>query len=295
MLVFITPIRHPHNSTNFRKVEELFEMTLRSICHQSDIHFHVVVVCNSRPNISFIDNRISYHIVDYPPPCNIRSAKLHQTDQVRDKGMKILSGALYARNLNPEYVMFVDSDDLISNQIASFVNSRKGNPGWFIDKGYFYDYPTGRIQRKSGLVDVCGSTLILNASILYRITSIPHDLDASSSQAELATRVPISIIDHIYGDHPYTRRYFSDHGYNLQPLPFRGTAWVLRTGEQYSHHQSGPIGIPPNERFTSEFGCPPRPYARATLLEMLHEQYLSGKSTIGSIMRRFRGSRPIPS
>src|SRR5262249_21293564 len=124
MLVFVTSIRNPLNCNNFERIEKLLEATLHSACSQTDGEFRVVVVCNAIPKIGYHDPRISFHLVDFPPPSLKRQAETGMSAVVRDKGTKILAGMLYARRFQPDYFGILDADDLLSKNLVAFVKSQ---------------------------------------------------------------------------------------------------------------------------------------------------------------------------
>src|SRR5438046_2089763 len=97
MLAFVTAIRHPNNTNNIQRVEELFEVTLQSMCSQLDAAFRVIVVCNELPKIRFSDPRVHYHKVTFPAPCAPGMPVSDIEVAIRDKGTRILSGILLAR------------------------------------------------------------------------------------------------------------------------------------------------------------------------------------------------------
>ena len=188
MLVFITTIRHPHNSNDFGKVESLFEMSLRSVCSQTDAKFRVIVVTNVKPRIGYDDPRVIYHLVDFPPPSTDRCATTSLFACVRDKGSKLLSGMLLARRFRPDYFAFFDADDLVSRRLAAFVNTTQSAAGWYVDAGYVVNYRSWRVQRKSGLVRYCGTSLIPKAAELLRLADVDAGLSEFSTQTRAAGR-----------------------------------------------------------------------------------------------------------
>jgi len=179
MVTFLTSIRHPQNSINFAKVEALFEMSLRSVCAQTDPDFRVVVVANEQPRITFTDPRVTYHLVDFPCP------ERRVSTLFRDKGTKLISGMLAARQFKPDYFAFFDADDFVSRRIAQFVNSHQSDGGWFVDSGYVVNSRSWTTQRKSGLYRYCGTTLIPNAAQMYRLAHIDETVSADISQDEI--------------------------------------------------------------------------------------------------------------
>jgi hypothetical protein len=215
MLVFLTSIRHPQNSNAFAKVEKLFEISLRSVCAQTDPNFSVVVVCNARPRIEYDDPRVIYHIVDFPPPSTERKAEISINALCRDKGTKLVAGMLRARSLDPSYFMIFDADDLVSRRTAGFINARPGTPGWYVDAAYAINYTTKRVQRKHGLVRFCGTSLVPNARELYRLVGVDSACPINCSQDEIMAMAPPRVIENVVGNHPYMVGFFVRHGLRM--------------------------------------------------------------------------------
>jgi hypothetical protein len=286
MLVFLTCIRHPESSTNYAKVEQLFEMALRSICAQADDNFRVVVVCNTRPAIDFDDARVAYHVVDFPPPAQGPWATGRDAKAI-DKGTKLLSGQLFARRFAPQHIALVDADDLVSRRIAGYVNARPDAGGWYVDAGYTFNYVTARVQRRNSMIRSCGSGVIVRAATLDELShAAMRGLDETSSQAELQRAVPPAFLAHALCDHRFTIDYLASHGVALEPLPFRAIAWVQETGENYSRPKGTLTGVPLTPAFRKEFGIDDAQFAAdgVTMKERLREATVSAQSWMGSIL-----------
>jgi hypothetical protein len=294
MVTFLTSIRHPHNSNNFAKVESLFEMSLRSVCSQSDPNFRVVVVANAVPRIDFADSRVSYHIVDFPCPDPKRSSEVSINALFRDKGTKLIAGMLAARQFNPSYFAIFDADDFVSRRIAQFVNSNPNEAGWYVDSGYAINAKQWTTQRKSGLYRYCGSTLIPNAVQLLRLANIDESTRTDISQEEIITLVSSRFINHVIGNHTYMIGYLASHGLQMKPLPFRAACWMLETGENYSKRRDGGYGLPVNEEFCREFGISPAPpiTRKATLGERVREGLGAAISAAGTLRDRSKFPKP---
>jgi hypothetical protein len=292
MLVFLTSIRHPQNSNNFAKVEKLFEISLRSVCAQTDSNFSVVVVCNAKPRIEYDDPRVIYHIVDFPAPSADRVAGIKLNLMLRDKGFKLVAGMLRARTLDPSYFMIFDADDLVSRRTAAFVNARPGTPGWYVDGAYVINYATKRVQRKHGLVRFCGTSLVPSARELYRLARIDSACPVNCSQDEIMAMVPPGFIEGVIGNHKYMVGYFARHGLRMKPLPFRAAAWVLQTGENHGAFKGPEYGLPLSPWFVEEFGLTeltPDSAASATVGDRLWEAFGCTKSWFGSLRLRLVG------
>ena len=254
MLFFITAMRHPHNSNNYQKLESLLEMSLRSVCAQTDPSFRVIVVCHRNPQIKLADARITYHLIDFPPPCRENMPVTDIQVGFRDKGTKILSGVLLARKLGASHVAFFDADDLISKKVAGFVKANPDSPGWYVNSGYALDYSNWRVQRKYGLIRYCGTTLITNLAELLKASKINSNIDETSTQEQLLAKVPLNIVKHIFGDHQCMAGLFASHGLRMRPFPFPASVWVLRNGENFTVSKNLFRGVPVNQYFKDEFG-----------------------------------------
>jgi hypothetical protein len=296
MLVFLTSIRHPHNSNDYRQVERLFDQALRSVCAQTDPNFRVVVVCNAIPRVEYQDPRVFYHVVDYPPPSKFAGSSTGMPALSRDKGTKLLAGMLFARRFRPSYFAIFDADDLLSNRIAAFVNARPDTGGWYVDAGYAIDCGTWRVQRKHGLVRYCGTSLIPNAAALLRVSGVGDGLRENARPEDLLRLASPSFIDHIIGNHPFMVKFMSDRGVRMRALPFRAVAWVIGTGQ--NHTMTGALagGVPMGKRFAAEFTVtePAAAHGSPSLPERVAESMRALLSALGSKRDDVLGRPAIP-
>lgn len=88
MLAFVTSLRHPHDSTDYLRVEQLLHQTLGPLAQQPSRDFHVFVVGNRAP-ASALPEQTTFVEVDFPPPVPTRGAQFGREPIVRDKGTKI--------------------------------------------------------------------------------------------------------------------------------------------------------------------------------------------------------------
>lgn len=254
VLAFLTAVRHPDTTSDFSTVEALLERTLRSICQQEDPRFVAIVTSNVVPRIRLSDPRVVFHIVDFPPPFRRADGTIPLGGMLRDKGMRLLSAALLARRFLPDHFAFVDSDDLVSRRLSRFTNADVRAPGWYVDDGYVLDDGRRRVQRKSGLVRYCGSSLLPNATELLRIADVAPSLDEYSSPDALSAAVSEQFIETVIGDHRAMVPLFAARGLRMQAIPFRSACWVRSTGANYSSSTSRANGVPLSAAFCQEFG-----------------------------------------
>lgn len=296
MVTFLTSIRHPRSSNNFAKVESLFEMSLRSVCSQTDPDFRVVVVANDLPRISFRDSRVTYHIVDFPCPDPQRCRELRIPVVYRDKGTKLIAGMLAARKFNPDYFAIFDADDLVSRRINQFVNTHPNEAGWYVDSGYIVNARMWTTQRKSGLFRYCGSTLVPNAAQLLRLARIGDAVSTDLSQDQIVQLSSPQFVDHVIGNHPYMIGYFASHGLQMRPLPFGAACWMLETGENSASRFPVGYGLPISEEICREFGISGAAanHRPASIADRVRENLGAAVSSAGALRHRVWSGFPLP-
>jgi hypothetical protein len=216
MLAFVTSLRHPDNSTDYRRVEALLERTLRSIDGQRDRRFGVVVVGNVRPPFSLPDHA-EFVPVDFPAPSPVRSARTDREAVLADKGTKLAIGMVAARRSGASHAMVVDADDYVSRRIAGYVNQHPEAPGWYVDDGYVLSAEHGVIHPVTRFNERCGTSLIMRTDLL----GVP-DLPLTASQDELREGFGAFTVRELLGSHRTAVAHFAQQGTPLVPLPFPG-------------------------------------------------------------------------
>lgn len=218
MLVFVVPLKSAKVSKSWDTVCQLFERTLRSVCQQTSSQFHVIVVCNEKPEIKFQHPQVSYMQVDLPIPGEDYLSK------EKDKMCKMLLGMNEARRLNPSHIMFVDADDCVSKNLAAFVEKNNHENGWFISQGYEYRADINQLKvRKKNL------HLRTNTSHIIRIDLLEPDMDTQFDEV----RRKDFILNHID-----TANILKSRGTPLAKLPFPGMVYITDNGENMWWDQS---------------------------------------------------------
>jgi len=213
MIVFIIPLKSRKVSAHWEKVSQLFERCLKSVCHQTDSDFHVIVVCHEKPEISFQHSNVSYVEADFPPPgSDIRDRRI-------DKGKKTIIGLRKALEFQPNHAMIVDADDCLSCRVAEFVNKHPNANGWFINQGYVYQEKSPFIYfRKAHFHHWCGTCNIAKFSLWPLPESDNH--------------YPTQLIDYYSGcNHKHIEKELKKKGTPLQPLPLTGVTYIIGNGE----------------------------------------------------------------
>lgn len=195
MLTFVIPVKSRSVASDWRNFSQLFERTLISTCNQTDSNFRVTVVCHEIPDITYHHENVHFIHPNFAPPSKINiNTKKYLIDKRIDKGDKIRLGVTYAKEeFNTDYVMLVDSDDFISNKVASFVNSNGNDiPGWYVGKGYLsLSWKNILIVTKNKFNYLCGSSVIVKPNLVehffdrgkidlyfdHRLTTINSDIE----------------------------------------------------------------------------------------------------------------------
>ena len=131
MITFIICVKHPDNCHSYNNTWKLLENTLDSVCNQTDKDYNVIVVSNKtlrrRNGIKFIElNWSAPTLDDWQMSDDLKDrSNSKQMDNIRiDRGTKYIIGLKEARKrgLFSHFVMFVDADDFIHQDVAKFVN-----------------------------------------------------------------------------------------------------------------------------------------------------------------------------
>lgn len=178
MLGFVVPIKPKPLSKDWGYENLLLERTIRSICSQQNDKFKVFIVHNEKPQINFSHPNIEYVHYPYPAVTINDIEDFHSyvkqyyneiyAERMMDKGKKIFYGCKKAIEFHCDFIMAVDSDDLVSNLLAGFVNqvSHSEIAGWRIKNGYIYEEGSRLAIKSKQIFGINGSTHIIRASII---------------------------------------------------------------------------------------------------------------------------------
>ena len=211
MLVFIVPLKSKTVSKSWTRVSNLFERTARSICSQTVDDFRLIVVCNELPETEFIHPNMEFMNVNIFP---IESThEWINRGREDDKARRIMAGMDKAIEYNPSFVMVVDADDCIRNNLVEYVLSQPTDKGWYVASGYIYKLGSRWLYKKRNEFQiVCGSSLILR----------PEDVS--------------KVITHDAHGHCYHHQSLPSKLIPLDPLPFPGAIYTVLNRE--NHHMT---------------------------------------------------------
>lgn len=179
MLAFVLPFKPKSQSRNWQKDCALLEATISSLLNQESEDYKIYVVYSDNPNLQLLSDKISLIHFDHafvefentPDADNSLSNRDKLIVARRwDKCRKIFYGCKKAKEDGCLYIMSVDSDDLISNKLVSYIDEKtreKDIPGFYITKGYLYRPSSKRIIRvEKNMQSFNGSTHILRSDLI---------------------------------------------------------------------------------------------------------------------------------
>ena len=237
MIGFVIPVAPKDKTSNWSKSTELLRRTISSILNQSSSNFRIYVVFEDRPEIDFSSEKIiqiqlnlkgqkASHMSDYHTHVR-KHFKLGYEDIMLNKGIKLTRGCAEAKNNRCTHVMCVDSDDLIADDIAAFVEKNPLEYGWYIDRGYTWNEGRSFLLRHNSLTGINGSTHIIRTDL------IPCDFHSKF------------FYDYtLFESHGYTKkRLFRENGVNLKPFSTRGVIVVKHNGNASNDYFKSPTNI----------------------------------------------------
>ena len=132
--LFIIPLKAESNASNWGKTCQFLDRSLKAIEGQDCSDHHTFIVCNESPEITANLERTTVI------PTDIRvDGSFGQFSGRKDKQKKCYRGLIEAREMNPDYVMILDSDDLVHRKLVSYCLDRPEYGGFVVTKGYRQD------------------------------------------------------------------------------------------------------------------------------------------------------------
>lgn len=230
MLGFIIPIKPKRFSRDWDQDNLLLERTLKSMLQQTDKRFKIFIIYNEKPEIKIADTRINWihfefdfiqveGIEDYESLIKKWYSPDYAT-KMFDKGRKIMYGCRFAIEAECNYLMAVDSDDLVSNGIVSLVNNQTGScAGWVVRKGYMHIEGTRFFLKNRAIQNINGSTHIVRSDLV----KLP----------DMKSRLFVDF--NFFEAHGYLyQRIIDVYNQKLSTLPFYGIVYVI-----HSNNSSG--------------------------------------------------------
>lgn len=176
----LIPFRPKVESANWDADNELLVRTIGSVLRQTYTHFKIYVVYTEEPTTKITDTRVQY--ISFPFGYQSWDELLNRESLFAkfksekkavwrwDKGRKLSYGAVLAKKDGVDYIMALDSDDLLSKYFLEYLVlrlSEKSCLGWYMEKGFLYkrgDRTLIRVPRH--MTGLNGSTHVLHADLI---------------------------------------------------------------------------------------------------------------------------------
>lgn len=138
MLIFAIPLKSKAYSNNFDLVLENLDRTVGSILNSKSDEYHAFVITNEpelvQPRVELLDN---FTVL---PFFGERDEKvLNPGHHDMDRKRILLGAHLRESSLLPAWVMTLDSDDLVHNDLVGFVNDHQQRTGFIIRSGFILE------------------------------------------------------------------------------------------------------------------------------------------------------------
>ncbi|MGW9113325.1 glycosyltransferase family A protein [Microbacterium sp. NPDC055683] len=285
MLAFITSLRHPQNSADYRRVEELLRLTLASTANQTSDDYVVIVVGNVRPSFE-LPPRVHFVPVDFPAPAPATGPRTDRAPFVWDKGTKIGIGLAAAREHSPDHVMIFDADDFVHRDLAAFLSGRKDDRGWVVDRGWMYSRARNAYRAQNAFNRICGTCHILP----YSAYGIPDDLTVTSTQEQVAEAFG-ERLEAMLGAHHGAVEWHAARGRTLHAIPFRAAVYHVDTGENHSGKAMTGVARPYGRALRRDFAIDASLGAGATWWSALRPAAIAQSVSDSTYRNRRRAAR----
>jgi hypothetical protein len=209
---FGIPLKSRQVAKDWDDTLRVFRRTLSSILRQLNPTFRVFVGCHEVPDVpEMADPRVEV----LPAPFEV---PVYKTEYMIDKHKKRELIAVRWRELGAGYLMYVDSDDLVSNRIVQHVLSLPPTRGYLAWYGYDYSERTNKIALSPRFHRTCGT----NCAINWKPIELP---------AKLFQREPVLFRETVVVGNAGTAALFRRRGEPLTNFPFPCVVYVREHGD----------------------------------------------------------------
>jgi len=237
-VVFLIPLASARVVRDWHLACAYFKQTLASVFNSTVENYCVVIVGHEAPDFSLPqDPRLKFLSLDHPLPSQEGG---YWVAAVKDKMIKLAAAWEYAKcTWNPQYVMKVDWDDLVSSRLVEWLVSAEDEAGYRIKHGWIWR-PTlpHLIQRTEQFDRSCGSCLIIRSDLADRTGPFLNSCEGAKfdevtqqiEATDLHSLVPSAATGTLLLNDTPSRAeaQFAYLGQRLATVPF--SAAVLRTG-----------------------------------------------------------------
>lgn len=224
LLTFVLPLVSPLAAKNWDDVLDRLSETARSIenIHRNHKDVLAVLVVNKEACLRPLPECFEILRVDLPPP-KMSVYRGDHDEQERaeavkwDKGYKIAHGMIHAKRGGSQFLMGVDADDLLSNEIPNIIQQDCAANGWYINMGWLLP-----LRSRWGIVlqdfhNWCGTHAIVRCDLMPLGESV-ESMDPA-------------IIKGLYGHHRELIPYLAKAGTGLKPINFNAAVYRVNHSE----------------------------------------------------------------
>ena len=235
-VVFLIPFASRRRKSKWEIACAHLRQTLKSIQNSTNGNYRVVVAGHEAPDFDVgFDSGFYFLPLNHPFPSHDNYGVAVKLDKLT----KIAAAWNYAKlTWNPNYVMKLDADDLISSRLVDWLGNANGEAGYLIKHGWLWRSESRYLIQRTEYFDrVCGSCLIVRSDLADKngpfLTEVEGvRLDETSSRVAARDHyslVPGSGISTLLlnDSHQRYEAQFSYLGYKLSSVPF--SAVVYRT------------------------------------------------------------------
>ena len=224
LLTFVLPLVPPHAAKNWNDVLNRLNETARSIenIHRDHKDVSAILVVNKEACLRPLPECFEVLRVDLPPPqmsvyrgeCN----ELERAEAVKwDKGYKVAHGMIHGKRQGSQFLMGVDADDLLSNEIPNIIQQDCSANGWYINMGWLLPLGSRWGIALPDFHNWCGTHAIVRSDLL--------PLEESVDSMDPA------IIKGLYGHHRELIPYLSEADTGLKPINFNAAIYRVNHSE----------------------------------------------------------------
>ena len=154
-VAFAISLKSKKTSRNWSRVQNNLASTLRSILHNTDQNYRILIAGHNKPSIEEMKNdRVTWLPVRFPPPTNSRK---YSSDKLRKRRV---IGA-YLRKIGfSGYFMPLDADDWIHYRFVEFIRSNPIADAFVINTGCMANLKHKQIWARDRFYTNCGSSAV---------------------------------------------------------------------------------------------------------------------------------------
>jgi hypothetical protein len=167
-VIFLIPVPSSRRVRDWHVGCLYFKQTLTSVLNSRSDDYAIVAAGHELPDFQLPqDPRFKFLSLDHPLPSQKHG---DYPAAVKDKMIKMAAAWDQAKSeWNPQYVMKLDWDDLISSRLVEWLSSATNEAGYLIKHGWIWRSQVPHLIQRTEYFDrVCGSCLIIRSDLADR-------------------------------------------------------------------------------------------------------------------------------